>query len=89
MKPLPDALRHPEKVFIPYIVVEWGYNEKWKQISPVDDCPPEMLRNVTAALVEAGYHPFAEDEEEGEEDGQGRNSIALFKSQQTFQQTFQ
>ena len=31
VKPLPDALRHPEKVFIPYIVVEWGYNEKWKQ----------------------------------------------------------
>ena len=63
-------MRHPEKVFIPYIVVEWGYNEKWRQVSPVDDCPPEMLRNVTAALVEAGYHPFAEDEEQGEDEQQ-------------------
>ena len=25
-----------------------------------------MLRNVTASLVAAGYHPFAEDEQQGE-----------------------
>ena len=40
------------------------------QVSPVDDCPTAMLRNVTSALVEAGYHPFTEDnEEQGSEDG--------------------
>ena len=48
-------------MFIPYIIIEWGYNDKWKQVSPVDDCPAAMLRNVTSALVEAGYRPFAED----------------------------
>ena len=73
MKPLTDALLHPEKVFIPYIIIEWGYNDKWKQISTVDDCPPEMLRNVTSTLVAAGYHPFAEDEGKGE----GRRSWML------------
>ena len=50
-------------MFIPYIIIEWGYSDKWKQVSPIDDCPAAMLRNVTSALVEAGYRPFAEDEQ--------------------------
>ena len=65
-------------MFIPYIIIEWGYNDKWKQVSPVDDCPAAMLRNVTSALVEAGYHPFAEDnEEQGSEDGRRRTWAIL------------